>query len=112
MFALTSGTTLLILYFSRVGFTSDTNKQTFVLPCDVSEITSLWDVGGDVPRSCYDFLWSSQADETREKILMSDAFVLQDRGDIPEGDIPESVCIGEAALKVGDFARSQNRRLT
>jgi hypothetical protein len=87
-----------------VGFTTtDFNRETFVLPKDLEDIASQWDLRFDSSAgpSNQDLLWSTAADETREKVLVVDAFVLEERSVAhPAKVLPESAHVAEAALKV------------
>lgn len=64
---------------------------------------SQWDVNLDssAGSSNQDIFWSTAADEARERTLVVDAFVLEEKGTANmEKVLPESAYVTDAALKV------------
>lgn len=87
---------------SRVGFTISVDKHAIQLPEDVAYIAANWDIDESPVTNtpCNDFLWSSQADETREKTFLLDAFTSDCPHEHSEEGVSDPVRLAEAALKV------------
>lgn len=68
----------------------------------MTDIALHWKIDSDVSThgSDYDYMWSSQADETREKVLASDGFVLDYGVGRLYRDTNDTISLAESTLKV------------
>lgn len=86
----------------RVGFVDLSRDADFILPCDVHQLNSLWEVQEKpIIAPQFDFVWSLSAEEGREKQLAQHAFTTN----LPE--IPsiteypsETLFVADSAMKV------------
>lgn len=86
----------------RVGFTQQLDHPKVNLPVIHANMEEKWEVTESVRSApLWDFMWNVWADESREKSLLKDAFVI-DVDHMPWHDPPSSdgVRVAESALKV------------